>query len=161
MTLEIDINRQDYSDFNKYHFVKTRLTRTIITGILTIVILEWFLNKDTFDMTATVISAIVCGLVYVFVIVRQLQNTKNIPKDDGTILGKKTFQFNDNEIICKATDSTTDLKWTTIKSIDNGKSAYYLYLDSNMAIIVPKRHFKTDIEQTKFVDLVKTKINAA
>jgi hypothetical protein len=81
MTLEVDINRQDYSDFNKHHFVKTRLTRTIITGVLTILILEWFLNKDTFDMTATALSATVCGLVYVFLIYRQLQNTKNIPKD--------------------------------------------------------------------------------
>lgn len=161
MTIEIDINRQDYSDFNKHHFVKTRLTRTIITGVLTIVILEWFLNKGTFDMTATVISATVCGLVYVFLIFRQLQNTKNIPKDDGTILGKKSLQFNDNEIICKAIDSTTDLKWTTVKSIDDGKSAFYLYLDTNMAIIVPKRHFTNDKEQKQFVDLVKTKINAA
>lgn len=161
MILEIEINRQDYLAFNKHHFIKTRLTTTIITGVLTIIALQWFLNIDGFDLMATVFSSLACSLVFVLLTFLQLRNTKNIPKDDGSILGKRTLQFDDNEINCKAADSTTILKWKHVKSIDNGKSAFYLYLDTNMAILVPKRYFETDMAQKQFVDFVTTKINTA
>ena len=70
MKLTIDISRQDYADFNKFHFFKTNLKRTVITGALTVIILQLFLNREQFDLTATIVSSIACALVYIFAINR-------------------------------------------------------------------------------------------
>lgn len=159
MTIEIDITREDYSDFNIHHFVKTRLLRTVLTGIATIILMEYLLNRDGFHLIATVVSVFVCIIIYVVLIVTQLQKTSNIPKDGGTILGIKILQFNEDSIICKASDSTTDFKWSLISRIDNGKKAIYLYLETNMAIIIPKRYFSTESEQIEFIEFVNKRIN--
>lgn len=53
------------------------------------------------------------------------------------------------------------LKWSLIKSIENGKTAIYLYLDTNMGIIIPKRYFSNNAEQQLFLELVNGKINTA
>lgn len=161
MTIEIEIIRQDYADFNKYHFVKTSLTRTIITGVLAIIMVELFLNKDHFDLFATIVSVAAFVPIYALLITWRLQRTKNLPKDGGTILGKKTLQFNDDEIVFSDSDSVSNMKWSTIKSIDEGKNGLYLYVDTNMAIVVPKRFFETKLDQQEFVDYIKSKINRA
>lgn len=159
MTIKIDITREDYSDFNIHHFIKTRLVRTVFTGIATIILMEYLLNRDGFHLIATVVSVLVCLVIYVVLIVTQLRRTSNIPKDGGAILGVKILEFNEDSINCKASDSTTDFKWSLISCVDNGKKAIYLYLETNMAIIIPKRCFSTESEQIEFIGFVNKKIN--
>ncbi len=74
MKLIIDITRKDYVEFNKFHFVKTRLKRTIITGCLTLVAFQLIVNQEKqYDWIWIVISSIVFALVYVFMINRSTE----------------------------------------------------------------------------------------
>jgi len=43
MKLSFETPREDYAQFNKFHFLKTRLKRTILTGGLTVVFLQFYL----------------------------------------------------------------------------------------------------------------------
>jgi hypothetical protein len=158
MKLSFEINRQDYADFNKFHFIKTRLIRTLLTGGLTIIVLQMVLNKDEFDLNATIISSLVCGLIYFVIYYRSLSNTSKIPADNGTILGHRDLEFNDAEIICKTKDTNSSSGWTTAKELAIGKKALYLYIDTNMAVIIPKRVFTSDDELTDFIKFVSTKV---
>ncbi len=161
MKLTIDISRQDYADFNKFHFIKTKLKRTVITGVLTVFILQVFFNNEQFDLTATIVSSIFCVLVYVFIINMSLNKTKSIPDNDGTILGQKEFKFSEDKIIYKTENSEGSSAWTTIKKLEESSKAFYLYVDTNMAILVPKRVFKDKSDEDAFKTLVKQKINTA
>lgn len=161
MKLTIDISRQDYVDFNKFHFIKTKLKRTVITGVLTVFILQVFFNHEQFDLTATIVSSIFCVLVYVFVINMSLNKTKSIPDNDGTILGQKEFEFSEDKIIYKTENSEGSSAWTTIKKLEESSKAFYLYVDTNMAILVPKRVFKDKSDEDAFKTLVNQKINTA
>lgn len=161
MKLTIDISRQDYADFNKFHFFKTKLKRTVTTGALTVIVLQLFLNREQFDPTATIISSVVCVFVYVFAINRSLNNTKSIPDSDGTILGQKLMDFGEDKIIYKTQNSEGSSDWKTIKKLEEGSKAFYLYMDTNMAMLVPKRVFKDKLEEETFKTLVRQKINTA
>ena len=161
MKLTIDISRQDYADFNKFHFFKTKLKRTVITGALTVIILQLFLNREQFNLTATIVSSVVCVLVYVFAISRSLNKTKSIPDNDGTILGQKEMEFAEDKIIYKTANSEGSSDWTTIKKLEESSKAFYLYMDTNMAMLVPKRVFKDKSDEETFKTLVRQKINTA
>ncbi|MBA2613318.1 MAG: YcxB family protein [Bacteroidetes bacterium] len=158
MKLSFDINRQDYADFNKFHFIKTQLKRRIFFGVLTIVALQFFLNKERFDLTATIISSLVCAVVYCFLIYRSLSSTKNIPQDNGTVLGHRDMEFSDINITCKAEKTSTVSDWNAIKKLENGKNYFYLYVDTNMAYIIPKRVFATVNEQDNFEQFILSKV---
>lgn len=161
MKLKIDISRQDYADFNKFHFLKTKLKRTVITGVLTLTILQLFLNREQFNLTATIVSSVVSVLVYLFVINRSLKKTKSIPDNEGTILGQKEMEFADDKIFYKTANSEGNSAWTTIKKLEESSKAFYLYMDTNMAMLVPKRAFKDKSEEDTFKTFVRQKINTA
>lgn len=161
MKLTFVISRQDYADFNKFHFFKTRLKRTVITGLLTVIIMQLFLNREQFNLTATIFSTAVCLAVYVFAINRSLNRTKSIPDNDGTILGRKEIEFTDDRIFYKTANSGGSGAWTTIKKLEEYSKAFYLYMDTNMAMLVPKRVFKDKSEEETFKTFVIQKINTA
>ena len=158
MKLTIDITREDYADFNKFHFMQTRLNRTILTGVLAVLILEYILNRDGFDLTATIISSLVCIVFYCWAIYRSLNRTKNIPDNDGTILGPKEMEFGDDKITYSTKNSQGTCEWTSIKYLKESSKAFYLYMDANMAMIIPKRTFMTDTALEDFRKLVGTKV---
>ena len=158
MTLQIEINRQDYSDFNKFNFVKTSLVKTIVVGLAACLLLQIFLNKERFHLFASIVSFLASIMAYSGLVYLQLIRTKKIPKDGGTTLGKRDMEFTNETIICKTKHSVSSSNWTAVRSLEKGKSAVYLYVDSNMAYIIPKRYFKNEQEQEDFIKFAETKI---
>lgn len=159
MKLVVDISRQDYADFNKFHFLKTKLKRTVVIGVLSLIILQLLISDEQFDLTATVIYSAIYTLVYAFAINRSLNRTKSIPDNNGTILGQREMEFTEDKIIYKTANSEGSSTWETIKKMEESSKAFYLYMDTNMAILVPKRFFKDKLEEETFSILVKQKIN--
>jgi hypothetical protein len=158
MKLQVEITRQDYSDLNKFHFVHTRLKKTIIMSILILCFSQFILNYQHFDLIVTIISTILFVAAYSFGIIRSLNKTSNIPDKNGSILGTKDFEFTDDKIIYKSQNSEGSNDWSKIRNLQEGKKAFYLYMDTNMAILIPKRIFKDNTEMTEFRDLVNKKI---
>jgi hypothetical protein len=158
MKLSIDITREDYADFNKFHFKQTRLKRTIMIGVLAIIITQMIVNGEGFDLTATIISTIVGIGLYSFLIYRSLTKTKNIPDSNGSILGEKEIEFAEDKIFYKTSNSEGSSDWSVVKELKESKGAFYLYMDANMAMLVPKRSFKDDNETGRFRSLVAGKL---
>lgn len=161
MKLTIDITRRDYLDFNKHHFIKTRLFRTIITGVVTIAVLQYILSRDGFDLNSCIISSVASAITYFFAVYMSLLYTEKVPKDDGSILGLREFDFMEDEISCKTSTSSSHINWVSIKTIEKGRNAFYLYMDTNMALIIPKRYLKSEKEFNEFEQMVQTKINGS
>lgn len=92
---------------------------------------------------------------------RILNKTKSIPDNDGTILGQKEMEFAENKIVYKTANSEGSSDWTTIKKLEESSKAFYLYMDTNMAMLVPKRVFKDKSDEETFKTLVRQKINTA
>ena len=159
MILTIDITREDYADFNKFHFFKTKLKRTIIIGATTLLILQLLIRRDQLNLTFSVFSSILFVSIYIFMIYRGLNKTKNIPAKNGSILGQKVMEFSLDKICYKTTNSEGSSDWTTIKKLEESSKAFYLYMDTNLAMVVPKRVFKDKSEEDAFKSLVVQKVN--
>ena len=158
MKLTIDITREDYSDFNTFHFLKTRLTRTLLTGLLTLVAVEYLINRNQFDLGLTIFSSIVCIVVYFWAVYRSLKKTKNIPDNDGSILGPKHMEFADDKIYYSTKNSQGNCEWSSIKYLKENSKAFYLYMDANMAILVPKRIFVNSDDLNSFRKIINSKV---
>lgn len=161
MKLIIEITRQDYLEFNKFHFTQTKLKRTVIIGIVSLILLQLALNVNQFNLTSTIITTIFFVVAYALLINISLNKTKNIPANSGTILGDKEYEFNDDKILFKTEGSEGKCDWKTVKELKESSTAFYLYMDTNMALLVPKRHFKDANEIAEFKELASRKINAA
>jgi Ca2+/Na+ antiporter len=161
MKLTIDITREDYSDFNKFHFIKTKLKRSILIGLLTLISMEYFVNRDHFDLTLTIIISIVCIVVYCWATYQGLNKTKNTPDNDGAILGPKEMEFGDDKISYATKNSQGSYDWTSIKYLRESSKAFYLYVDTNMAMLVPKRTFGNENELEDFRKIISKKVPQA
>ncbi len=158
MKYTFDITRQDYADFNTYHFLKAHLKRTIFVGALAVVLIQYLFNRDNFDIVVASISTLFSVCLFVLIYYIMLSRTSRIPKDDGSILGSRYLEFGDNEITCNTSDSSSTIAWTKVKELGQGKKALYLYIDTNMAYIVPRRVFSSEQEMNAFIALVNSKI---
>lgn len=158
MKLEIEITRLDYLNFNKYFFVKTRLKKTVFTGLITILSLQIILNRTEFDLFTTVVSTVVCVVVYFFAIYFSILSTESKPKDDSIILGSKEMEFNEDAILCESSAASSIVNWSIIKSLEEGRTAFYLFIESNSAFIIPKRYFKSEEQLNEFKNLIQSKI---
>ena len=161
MKLEIEITRQDYLDFNIFHYIRKRLPRSIITCLVALAVIQFYLYKDKthVDVGLIVVTSILYVVFYFFFIYRSLRKTRNTPKEDGAMLGKKELEFTDDQIICTGRDSSSQYKWSAVKSLEESKKAFYLYLDTNMGIVIPKRSFKDTAEQQSYRQFIQERLN--
>lgn len=163
MKIEVDITRQDYLNFNLYHFRKKNLLRTVLTGLTGLVLTQYLINKG--KATVNVVEVIVFSVFYIalFAVIMyfNLARSKSIPKDNGSFLGKKVFDFSDDYIFYSDIDSEGRFQWNAIKSLEEDSKAFYLYLDTIMALMIPKRHFVSKLEEQAFRNYVQSKLNIA
>lgn len=159
MKLTIDITRDDYADFNKFHLFSKKLKRMVIIGLLTIISVQLLMDYENFSWVVTLISSVICIIIYFLIAKIGLNATRNIPSKDGAILGEKDIEFTEDNIYYKAPTSEGTINWTAVKKFKDSKKAFYLYMDTHMALVVPKRFFKDGTQEMEFRDLVNSKIN--
>ncbi len=163
MRIEIDITRQDYLNFNLYHFRKKNLVRTALIGVIGLIILQYSINKEkeTVNISAVVISSILYIFIFAVIMYFSLTRSKSIPKDNGSFLGKKVYEFSDDYISFSDKDSDGRFQWNAIKSLEEDSKAFYLYVDTIMALLIPKRYFVDRLEEQAFRSYVQSKVNVA
>lgn len=163
MKIEIDITRQDYLNFNFYHFRKKNLIRTAVIGLIGLIILQYSINKEkeTVSIIAVAISSILYIFIFAVIMYFSLARSKSIPKDNGSFLGKKVYVFSEEYISFSDKDSDGRLQWNAIKSLEEDSKAFYLYLDTIMTLLIPKRYFVDKSEEQAFRNYVQNKLNVA
>ena len=130
MKLEIEITRQDYLNFNLYHFKKKSLARTLLIGLAGLLILQYSLNKEksSLNLGSLIISSLLYIAIFSIIMYYSLAKAKSIPKDDGSFLGKKVYEFLDDHISFNDKDSEGRFQWPAIKSLEENNKAAFLIL---------------------------------
>ena len=163
MKIEIDITRQDYLNFNLYHFRKRNLLRTSIIGLIGLLILQYSINKEkqSVSISGIVISSILYIFIFAVIMYLSLARSKSIPRDNGSFLGKKVYEFSEEYISFSDKDSDGRFQWQAIKSLEEDSKGFYLYLDTMMALLIPKRYFAGKADEKAFRNYVQSKLNVA
>ena len=160
MTLEIEMTRQDYLDYNIYYFLKNRLTPTIVNFLLSLLVLQLFIHdkKTVSDMNQVIITSALYLIIYFLSVYYSLYRSKKIPHENGVILGLKAYDFTDEGVAYVDKNNRGQYNWSVVKSINESKKAFYLYIDTEVAIVIPKRYFSDELNKHEFVELVKKNI---
>jgi len=159
MRLNVEITREDYADFAKFHFMKTGFKKTVLFYLVALIIMQLFLNKDGFHLFTTLFSTIIYTIICYFLISNRLNRTRKIPQDGGSFLGETEFTFSEDGISHKRQNSEGKVDWDIVKSFEEGKNAFYLYLDSIVAFVITKRSFANEQEIIDFKNLVERNID--
>lgn len=163
MKLQVEITRQDFSDFMMHHYVQNRLGKTIATGLAGLIVLMYFSNKDeaSIDWVINLITAVVYIIIFSALIYFPLRNSRKVPAENGAFLGVKEYDFAENEILCADKDSSGRYSWSAVKKLTESKKAFYLYVDNNMAFVIPKRalHDKAGVEAFRAYIKERTNLN--
>jgi hypothetical protein len=162
MKIQFELNRKDYYHFNIHTiFVKNRIHRIRFLLLYNMILLGIFMKrlKTTDDWILYTLATIGLLFLYFGIYYAQAMSASNRINKNSSYLGERTLEFEEN--ILKGTDkySKSELKYEGIISLSESKYYFYLYLEMNMAIVIPKRVFKSKTEENEFSTFLKTKIN--
>lgn len=158
MKLVVDITREDYADFFKFHFMKTGFKKSIVFYFFLLMICLIIINLREFGWTQTIIFTFVYAILVYFILIRWINKSKIIPLDGGSFLTETEYDFTDHKIFYKNENSEGSIDWSMIKTFEESKTAYYLYIDRIVAYVIPKRFFLNEQEKLTFQELVKRQI---
>jgi hypothetical protein len=160
MEIKSQLSRQDYVEFNKYVFLKSKMKRSIIVALIFTIFWIVYLNLDQpFNLIIVLIELVVFSLFWTLLIFASYWYTFNrvrkMPDENGEILGEKTYIFSDDGLKQISENSESFTKWNGIKSIEENKKYIFLFVDKIAAYIIPKKVFKDSNEINIFLDFVK------
>lgn len=164
MRIEVELNRQDFLEFNKRFFLNKRFKRSYY--IAAIFILIWIvignfnipLDISNIFFEFVLFSAIWLILIYGFQKM-QIEKVKRMPSKDGSILGKKTFIIEDNGLREITPTNETLVKWDGIEKLIEMEDYIYVFIDKIAAYVIPTRYFDTENEKELFIKKMKENIN--
>ncbi len=165
MEITIDLNRDDYADFNKYVFLKKNLKKRIYVVAIVAIVMPLAMLKGDFDLVQylvkVVLAAVVFGSIYLGGMFLALKRTGKLPSDNGSVLGKKKFVITDDGLVEETENNTNLQKWKSITSIETNKCSVFIFVDTIAAYVIPKRFFKDENEQNLFIAALNEKSGKA
>ena len=100
--------------------------------------------------------AVIVGIIFLIRSIHlvRLGNSFSI---NPSILGKKELELMDEKLIINSKNVKSEISFNTLKRISESKKHYFIYLDKEVAIIIPKTTLEADELITKLAEA--TKIN--
>ncbi len=160
------MTRNDFADFNKYWFLKRGLKKRIYLVIIVAFGLPFVVNLGrpfeivTYLMTV-VLTGLLFGLIYLGGMMIAVNRTKNLPSDNGSVLGKKKFMITDEGLIEESENNRNLQKWKGIKGVETNDNSVFIVVDNIAAYIIPKRFFRDSEEQRNFINAIEEKMKNA
>ncbi|OCT13349.1 hypothetical protein A8709_03610 [Paenibacillus pectinilyticus] len=153
MEITVNITRSDYWKYNKYalfNIPKLR-NRFIITNIslpfIVIILLLLFKLPLVFSLCWGVFGG---GLACIFSYLSMKKRVMSIPESKEGILGERRVEINEIGIHQLSSVSQSSYKWSGVRSINQNDEYIYIFVDTIMAYIIPKRSFVTEKESLEF-----------
>jgi len=155
--IKVEINRLDYWNLNKYSIRKIpSLRRNFILNMIALpvfVFIGFSFLTTPFQMSFSIvfILSIVGGIVGdLLLIYRMKSQIMKLPEDKPGLLGKHIIEISE-EGIRESTSVNTGLQtWNGVLSVEQDKEYIYVFLDSMIAHIIPKRSFESIVEANQF-----------
>lgn len=154
LSFGFELTRDDYNAFIRLVYLRLQIWRRLAFFATIVVIVQVFLLPVS-DPITIVVSCIISFVVYIVLLMLALRFSTRGPSKGGSMLGYRTMHFTDEAITYESDTSNGNYRWSAILKIVETKSAFYLFIDRHMAILVPKRVFDNPEQQRRFEELVK------
>jgi hypothetical protein len=175
MTLKFNITQEEYTEFTK-HFYKKALTGNwkMYVGIAVVLIafnLYTSTSRHDFESengegtSISYTSSILNWLFFIalfgglwWFILKRISKNKLKSNDSMALLAEREMIFEEDKVQLNMQYSETTYRWGAFQKFDQNSNLYFLYIASNMAVLIPKRVFENPQQQAEFEALVKRKM---
>jgi hypothetical protein len=166
MEIKGELCEEDFADFMSYFYLKNRLKkRLLINSGFALIIPLFIIKLRHFNLFAYIICVLICIVIFSLATLIDVLLIKNRSRKlllkNGSILGNKSYTFQDNGFTEKTKNSLTVQNWQGIKKIESNKRSIFLFTDTFSAYIIPRRFFDGLDEEEKFIRLAIDQINKA
>jgi|GEM_PF-1568974 len=163
MKFEYQLTRKDLGDYNAYYYWKNKSVSTILGAVVMIVVVLLLISNNSHRKLNVPVAAfcIALGLLFYFLLLRlQLKKYGENFKETGPMLSKKEVELTEQYCICTDEFGETKIKWRSFSKLESGKHAIYLFMESPLALIIPKSAFGSEARVTEFVNYANERIKA-
>jgi len=163
MEVEAEMTRKDFKEFNQYvikHKKIYKRAKLLYSALLVLLVILLNTNKIT-DISYMAGQVVLVLLIY-FVVILLLKPISGLfikytPAKGGSVLGKHKFRISDEGLWSSIESGESLLKWKGIQSIETTKKYIFVFVDTHMAHVIPKRCFKSEEESKQFLDILESK----
>ena len=161
--MRVDV-RLNSNDFKKYHaaaikFWSKKKNRKfnqadaiLYTGLF-FILLFYALGTCLHINWSQFLIGLLVGIILLFMLLNEQKKILE-PKEDGFVFGTTEYEFLKEGISIKKEYSQSFTKWEAVEKIHNAKDYFYIYIDHNLAYIIPKRCFNTLEKQNELKSLL-------
>jgi hypothetical protein len=175
MNLKFNITQEEYTEFTK-HFYKKAFTINwkwylVIAAVLIAINLYTSTNSQDFEgesgegTTMSYSTSIFNWLFFIalfgglwWFIMSRITKKALKNKDSATLLAEREMIIEEDKVQLNMEYSDTTYRWGAFQKIEQTPNLYFLFIASNMAVLIPKRVFDTPQQQADFEALVKRKL---
>ena len=77
-----------------------------------------------------------------------------LPKANGFVFGPAEYDFVEEGVKIKKENGESLTKWEAVEKVYNAKNYFYIFVDHNLAYIIPKRSFHHTERFEEFIQLL-------
>jgi hypothetical protein len=173
-TLHFELTFKDYLEFNYYYLwtrperLGYRITNSLLP-LCVLLLLMYFSKGLNFELYGFGELVFLClGILLFFLmpyfVKKGYSNSIRRLLDSGrnlTLLGSKSVVF-DNDKVTEVTEcSTSTILWSAFECFKENNEYFFLFQNTNQAIIIPKRAIATDIEVENLKLFIKSQLEVA
>ncbi|UKS28418.1 YcxB family protein [Paenibacillus sp. HWE-109] len=153
MKITTNITRSDYWNYNKYalfNIPKLRnrfMLSNISVPVVVTILLLLFKLPFVFSLCWGIFGG---GLACVFSYLNMKKRVMSYPDSKEGILGERTVEINEIGIHQLNSVSQSSYKWSGVRSVEQDERYIFVFVDSIMAYIIPKRSFGSEGESLEF-----------
>lgn len=161
MKFEYQLARKDLGQFNAYYYWKNKTASAILGAIImTGIAFMLISSRKKLHIEAAVVCMAIGIPIYFLLLHLQLKKYGDYFKEDGPMLAKKEVELTDQYYISTDMFGETKVKWCAFSKMETGKHAVYLFMETPMAIIIPKTIFENEARLAEFTSYVTERIKA-
>jgi hypothetical protein len=156
----------DLLRFNLYHLPRTGTMQVILAGVILLHI--WTYGPVVARMDEPVsmkVSVFVITLVLSIVFLGFLQFLFVLfsyrPSRNKGLLTEHVIRLADHGVVEETAFGSTSATWAGIPKVGQNRRYIFVYVQQHSAHIIPKKAFPSATDASSFVDVVRSRINAA
>lgn len=153
MKVTFDVNREDFWNLNKFIALHIRRFRVVtilymLAGPIGVALGGWFSDIDLLIMI--LLTVIVGPLISLLLYKLTKNRIMQLPNLNSGTLGEHTIEINEAGLIEKTNVNDGFCSWAGVKDVLSNKYYIFIFIDTLMAHIIPKRAFSSEEEAENF-----------
>jgi hypothetical protein len=124
---------------------------------LFLVLLFYLLGNDLMLNWIDFITGFAAGTILLLMVFNEQKKILE-PKENGFVFGPTVYEFTDEGISIKKDNNESFTRWDTVEKVFDAKEYFYIFIDYNLAYIIPKRAFLSSEKLQEFLLLLNHSI---